>query len=516
MDIFIQSILGQIEFLTGFSVKRNNGVNGEKIIEVSGSKTEGNEHAYPLVQNENILIYSDDEYIIKDFRERTIGESTKVECKAIHRIFDDLVNNRIYETTTGTIRIEPLLDFTLEGSGYTFSVNSTDLPLSVEVQNFGDDNSLSLFKKVLEIFGAEFDVIGTQIYVGKQVGRLTDYQVRYKLNINNPSREINTNGFATYIRGFGKQNDDGTYSAYAEYTSPLASVYGIKHAPPIRDERYTDNASLLERIKRSLNDSIDVSIKLTYVELKEMGIQDIRKGDYVWCIIDPFDIDVQIRVIDVEDYSDPFKSPVFTLGTITKKASEIMANFNATKSAFEKVVDTQTNTVKQSALTTTTNYVIDAIERTFSQVDYNDDLSVSDPAVFMRKVGMRKGGIYRTVDGNYRYFVITPDGVNLSQVFGVLAADHVSIGPETTFAPGYDPTQILIPEYSLSTETSDGLMSKVDKKKLNQIVISELGQVVDLSILMQEINDLETENFNLSLKVDDLETRVAILEGGSI
>lgn len=501
MDLFIKSILGQVEFLTGFEVKRNNGVNGEKIIEVSGTRTEGNEQAYPLVQNESFFIYDDDEYTIKEFRERTLGNTVKVECKAIHRIFDDLINNHIYEVTSGTIRIEPLVDFSLKGSGYTFSVDVTNLPLSIEVENFGDDNSSSLFKKVLEQFGAEFDVVGTHIYIGKQIGRLTDYQVRHKLNINNPSREINTNSFATYIRGYGKQNEDGTYAAYAEYTSPLAAVYGIKHAPPIRDERYTDNASLLETITRSLNDSIDISIKLTYVELKEMGIQDIRKGDYVWCIIDPFAIDVQIRVIDIEDYSNPFSSPVYTLGTIKKKASDLLASFNTTKATFEKVVDVQTNTVKQSALTTTTNYVVDAVERTFSQVDYSDDISVRDPANFMRKVGLRKGGIYRTTDGNYRYFVITPDGLNLSQVFGVLAAEHVSIGPDTTFSEGYDPSQIAIPEYNLVTETADGLMSAADKRKINQILLSVEGQVVDLSLVLQ--------------KISELESRIETLEGGS-
>lgn len=536
MDLFIKSITGQVEALTDFEVKRNNGVNGEKLIEVNVTKTEGNEHSYQFVKNENYLIYDDEEFIIKDFRERTIGNTTKIECKAIHRMFDDLLNNRRYDVISGTIRIEPLLDFSLEGSGYTFSVDSTDVPLSVEVENFGDDSSSSLFRKVIEKFGVEFDVVGTHINVGKMIGRFTDHQVRYKLNINNPSREINTSGFATYIRGYGKQNEDGSYVAYAEYTSPLAQFYGIKHAPPVRDEKYTNNESLFERIKRDLNDSIDVSIKLTYVELKEMGIQDIKKGDYVWCIIDPFDIDVQIRVIDIEDYSTTFQSPVYTLGTLTKKASDIMASFNSTKQTVEKVVDTSSNTIKKSAYDTTTNYVIKNIEGTFSQIDYTDDLSASEQVNFMRKVGLRKGGIYRTTDGNYRYFVITADGVNLSQVFGILAAKHVSIGPETTFEPGYDPSKIIVPEYSLASTTNDGLMSKTDfiklasieidaegkvivnipvasesenglmskedKTKLNQITISEVGQVIDLSILLQ--------------RIDELEQRVEALEGGTV
>ncbi|MGQ4666532.1 phage tail protein [Metabacillus halosaccharovorans] len=503
MDLCIKTITGEVEMLTDYGVSRKNGINGEKTIDASVTKTDNNEHSYPLIKNENIFIYDNDEYIIKIFKERAIGDTKKVECKAIHRIFDDLKFHRIYEVTSGTIRIEALLGFSLDGSGYTFSVDTTDLPLSVEVENFGDDSSLSLLKSVIEKFGAEFDVIGKHIYVAKQIGRVTDHQVRHKLNIKDPTQEINSNDFSTYIRGYGKKNEDGTYAAYVEYTSPLAEIYGIKHAPPVRDERFTDNASLLVTCQRELHDSLDVSIQLTYIDLQELGIQDIRKGDYVWCILDPFEIYVQIRVVDVEDFSDPFKSPVFTLGTITKKATDIMVSFNTTQKTVEKVVDTSTNKVKQSALSTTTNYVVDAIERTFSQIDYSElGIMLTEAAAFMRQVRLKKGGIFVSTDGVILTLAVSPDGVNMEAAYGILSEDHVSIGPGTSFAEGYDPSQITVPEYQLATEDTSGLMSHTDKSKLNQLVISQQGQVIDLSILLK--------------KIDDLEERVTAVEGGTV
>src|SRR5690606_5499342 len=102
--------------------------------------------------------------------------------------------------------------------------------------------------------GAEFEVLGNHIHVKKRIGRDTDNQFRHKFNISNPQKEIDTSSFKTYIRGYGKQNEDGTYQAEAEYTSPLAEIYGIRHAKPVRDDRYTIKENLEERIIRELND----------------------------------------------------------------------------------------------------------------------------------------------------------------------------------------------------------------------------------------------------------------------
>lgn len=344
MDLCVKSLTGQVEMLTNFYVSRSNGVNGDKIITVSGVKTEENSYAYSMVQNEAIFIYDDEEYVIKQHSERTLGNTTKVECKAVHKMFDDLNGNWIYDKLAGTVLLNDLFTFLLAGSGYTFSIDPTDLPSSVNVDGFGDNNSTTLLKNAIELITGEFDVSKKHIEIAKEIGDTTDHQIRYKLNVKNPTKEIDTSSFATYIRGYGK---DGLM---VDYTSPLHTVYGIKHAPPVRDDMYTDSVSLTNRIKRELNDSINISIKLTYVELLEMGIQDIKKGDYAWCIIEPFNIDVKIRVVQVDDYSNPFKSPVFTLGSIRKKATDIIKEYSKTKHMVERVVDVGKNMIKQEAL----------------------------------------------------------------------------------------------------------------------------------------------------------------------
>jgi len=434
MDVYIKSITGEIEMLLDCEIARKDGVNGDKTISYSVTKTEGNEHAYPFVRNQNIFIYDGEEYVIKKFAERTRGKTTTCEGAAIHRMFEDLRYNYIYEQTSGAKTPQELFDFSIAGSGYTVVIDTTGLPASVEVQNFGDGKSTALLKSALEKIGAEFEVIGTTIHVAKELARYTDEQFRYLYNIKDPSQELSTEDFPTYIKGFGKKNEDGTYVVTAEYTSPLASLYGIKHADPVRDEKYTDYNSLLDRIKRELHDSIDISVKLTYVQLQELGITDVKKGDYAWCIIDPFGIDVQIRVVEEENYSNPNKSPVFTLGTLKKKASDIAVSFDTTQRTVNRVIDAETKIVKDTALSAGVNYVVKAVERTFSQIDYTEDgISASDATIFMKKVGLKKGGIYRTVDGVTRFFVITPDGITPSEII---------VGAETQFEEGYDPKRL--------------------------------------------------------------------------
>lgn len=165
----VKDLSGIAEPLPGFYATRSNGIEGEKTLNVTGYKTELNQYGYKLVKNENILIYKDEEYVIKTHKEKTFKNGVGVEVTALHRIFDDLINYRVYEEKSGTPRINAMLDFALKGTGYTYEVDNTDLPTSVEVQNFGWDNSLALLRSILEKFGAEFDYIGKRIFIAKKI-----------------------------------------------------------------------------------------------------------------------------------------------------------------------------------------------------------------------------------------------------------------------------------------------------------------------------------------------------------
>ncbi|PKG23950.1 phage tail protein [Niallia nealsonii] len=373
MDLYIKSLTGQIEMLTNYEVARKFSEDGKKQITVSITKTENNLHSFPLVINENILMYGEDQYVIKQHAESTVGKSTSINCTAVHKMFEDFNHNYIYEQITGTYSISSLLEFAAAGTGYSFIVDTTDLKSEISVENFGDGNTQNLFKTIQDLFGVEFDVRGTNIYIGKEVGDKTDYQFRYLLNIDGPQKEIDTSSLKTYIRAFGQKYSDGTYVAQTEYTSPLAAVYGIRHADPIRDDQISDNDTLLEQCKSTLTDSIEMFIKLTATEIKELGWKKVNRGDYVWCIIDPFDLFVYIRVVEIEDYSNKYKDAVYTFGAIKNDAKKIIANFNKSNKVISTVIDTTTKKVKDTALSSN---VKSALSKANSISDIVGDITI--------------------------------------------------------------------------------------------------------------------------------------------
>ncbi|PRS16547.1 endopeptidase [Bacillus paralicheniformis] len=448
-SLFVRSLAGAFEMLPDFSVKRKNGLNSEKTIDVSGVLTDRNNHSFPLVQNENILVYEEEDYIIKQSTIKPRGDRKVASATAVHRMFVDLADVYIYEIIEGekTLTINDMLSFSLKGTGYTFEVYPDGLPSSVVVENFGDGFSIDLMRSTVEKFGAEFECVGKTIYIAKEISRQTDYQFRYKFNIDNPSQDIDTSSIKTYIRGYG----DGIIE---EYTSPLSEVFGIRHASPVRDERYKHRKSLLERIKSELHDYIDISISLTYVELQSLGIQDIRKGDYVWCIIDPFDIDVRIRVVQIEDYSDTTKSPQYTLGTITRDSTDITTDFRQTQKAVSRVVDGTTGLVKMNAVTV---------------------------------------GKMTKFEQGYDPSKITMPGLASATTDGLMSSGNYVKLTNITVGPDGQP---VVP---LANETTNGLMSADDFTKLKNI---------DMTTINEKIAEVEEQ-------IDSLDQRVTALENNS-
>ncbi|EST11100.1 phage tail protein [Sporolactobacillus laevolacticus] len=325
--LYIRSPVGARERLTDYIVERDVRTDGTKQLTVTVYLTQKNQHAFSLLQNQCVFGYLDEEYVIKQV---TKNLPNQIQCTAISKFFEDLDSNFIYTTTSGDLSIQQMLDYCLAGTGYSHSVDTNGIAATFAANSFGNSDSLSLFQQVMTDFGTEFAVNGNQIIIAQQIARKTDNQFRYKMNLVSPTNTIDTSSLRTYIRAFGHQYEDGTYAAQIEYTSPLASVYGIKAANPVTDDNCFDNDTLMNQAKAALNDSIPISLSFNYTQVKKMGIQDIQLGDYCFVKIDPWGINASIRVVEIKDYADPNTPPVYTLGNVLTRGTDSIIFANKT------------------------------------------------------------------------------------------------------------------------------------------------------------------------------------------
>lgn len=269
-----------------------------------------------------------------------------------------------------------------------------------------------------------------------------EYTVKaiFSKDTDNPNTKTKDNGPFNYlldgniITTFRELVGDEQYTCVTEYTSPLAEEYGVIEAEPFYSDTITDETKLFNTIKKGLYDSWDISISLTAQELAEMGLSDIHRLDYAYCILDPLNIDLLLRIVEKESYSDPNKSPKFTFGTIKKKGTDTIASLSTSSQIVSKVVDSKTGQIKQSALS-----------------------------------------------GNITF--------NLAYAIGVLSANKVRIGAGTIFDDGYDPREIAAGSSTLADASTNGLLSSSDFVKLSKIIVGE--ETVDLQDILNRLKALE-------------------------
>lgn len=314
----ITSLSGENEPLTGFkSLKRTRKVNGEKQLTLTVLPVESNKYAFPLVEEEAIIEFDDEEYVIKQLNESSVGNTYYKEVTAVHKFFNDMLNDRIYDTYTGSMTFANAVNFVFNGSGYT--PNIINLFDAQELENFGNNNRLALLQDLLESYEAEFKVVGNSVYFYEKIGNDTDFQFRYNFNVKTIQRNIDTTNLSTYIKGTGKRDDNGNPLITAEYTSPNAQVFGILHAEPVDDERYTTQDGLLARLKNDLQDEPDVSLTIDFIDLRAAGYPFTvpNEGDRVFVIYEPMDdLNVEVRIMEIDESFDDNLEPIQTTITL--------------------------------------------------------------------------------------------------------------------------------------------------------------------------------------------------------
>src|SRR5690606_36216715 len=277
-------------------------------------------------------------------------------------------------------------------TGFNFVlVDSFD---AVQWEGFGGGESrLETFKRAIERYKCEFRIVGNTVYIEKQIGRDTQFQYRYRLNASNITQENDASAMWTYAKGYGDYDDGGEdgegggweeAKLIREYTSPLAKIIGIRHAPPIKDGRIKVASTMDASLKELVDESLKISVSADIHDLRKQGypLAQPELGDRVFLIDERIGLDEEVRVVDMKimrnwkgeviDLTVTFGSEGITkrhqsnMQTAIKDITDVMAGRKKIPfSAYDAAVINATNALKgiTSQLTVPENGGLMAIDK---------------------------------------------------------------------------------------------------------------------------------------------------------
>ncbi|WP_025115342.1 prophage endopeptidase tail family protein [Lysinibacillus fusiformis] len=270
----------QVEPLTQFNnFKMEQEVNGT--FSVSFTSFNLNNPAHSILHEESVITVDDFDFNVKQLKEnRTskniVGVST----------FFDLNDSRKDEIYGGTHTFNEFMSFVLDGSGWSFTFDN-DINHHKIIPNFGEANVIALVNVLCSTFQCEYEIRpNNQVHFSHAIGGDNDAQYRYKHNIKALHKNVDTTKLKTFIKGYGANE------LMVSYTSPNASVFGVREADPISDDNLTESDSLLEKLKNELMDYPEAYFELDAVELTDKAL-----GERVWLIYEPLKIEFQTRVL---------------------------------------------------------------------------------------------------------------------------------------------------------------------------------------------------------------------------
>ena len=376
-------------------------------------KTDKNAHSYDYVDNENTIIYDGVKYVIKRIATKMIG---KKPVKIVHcelKAYNELMDEWQYTNISGSRAINEVMAHALKNTGYSYNVigvfnNET-------FQDFGENNSLALMSEIMEKYNAEFFIIDKTIFVYNEIGSDTNSQFRYRHNIGGIELDSDTESFSTYIKGFGA---DGLE---VEYESELVEMFGRRHAPPVSDEGFTNEESLLKECKKRLDDQFRISIEIDYVEIQKNGknINAFDLGDRLHLIHGELDIKSKVRVLAITDYPESGKKPRLKIANITRDARNMLADFNNTKRTVDKILDGEQK-LPYNVLDDAVKIATEALQSAQTELEFKNGIIARDKNNPNLLVLFNSAGVGVSTDGGQTF--------NTAMTGAGIVADMITAG----------------------------------------------------------------------------------------
>lgn len=292
------STVGKIFFAIG-TIDRKQALNGEKSL--SGTIYDGRDVLNHIDKGWS-LEFGDEEYVIS-YYERNDNDNTVV-FDAIHKFFWDMSKKALYSETSGSHTIKWYLNSIFADTAYKYSINFN--PKALSKDNWGMKTRLSLFNDIIKSIGAEFKINGNLVTIFEKVGTDLSTIVRYGFNLSDMTVENNIANFVTYGEGFGVFKDQENKTGdrlHVTYSSPLEKIYGRLEAEPVVDERYTVKENLIHSVQDKVDNSFNLSVKLSLYDLRMAGYRYkmANVGDWILAIDENLNFSKKIRIIAIDD-----------------------------------------------------------------------------------------------------------------------------------------------------------------------------------------------------------------------
>lgn len=361
----------------------------------------GNDENYSLVETDSVIEYNGQKYRILKTNEKSRGEVSVKSVQCLHTLFD-LIENDVVGTLNGSQTLNQVMSFIFANTGYTFDIVDSFAP--VDLEEFGNDNSIALFQQALNLYGAEFDINDTHITIKQQIGNVTDFQFRYKHNI-----------------------------------------------------------KTIEKNVEKVGNELKMSLKLKFAELKKAGYpyEVVNCGDSVFTIYEPMKIDVTNRIVEYDEYPLESKESEVTIANYQDTMTDVQAQFSTTRKQVNELFEGKRK-LPFNVLDDATQRATESLNNALTELEFPEGLGIiaRDPNDANRFLALRSNGLGITKDGGVTFKeAITADGFVLSAgAIGQLNANNIRIGTGTTFDTNYDPT---------TKETPNGAQAKADSAETN-------------------------------------------------
>lgn len=387
-------------------------------------------------------------YVVFMIDRESRGKKQLVTIACRDKATDIIKSKRIYDSLSGSFTAENYFKMVFENTGLDFKLTH-DVSAS-KFENAGEGSTVEeMLKKGLEHFGLEYDIEfdnKTQKYnfvLTPQVEKKANYYISDEVNANSVKLEEDTGEYANYVVGYGDYTDEEGYKQAGlimKYEHPDIEKYGKYEAEPLMNGKITDQDLMKRELQARLLKTTKTSLTLDFIVLREHFKEAIPKvADIVPVKHSIIGINDKVRIVEVETKRDEnnriYKQDV-VLGEFNRRDRYMRRVSDAAKvvgglgggsnfsSAF-KTTKTQVDAIRSSAQNAiSSTQALNASGRGLRGVD-GDEI-----------VAFEKNGIKISDDGGDNFTtIITGKGLNKSAI-------------------------------PLATESSSGLMSSTDKKKL--------------------------------------------------